>query len=58
MNSAFAHEQVYPHIHPHQPVSHSTDLLLTALYVAGLVFATFLLMKIVIAVVRQIRDKR
>jgi hypothetical protein len=36
MNTAFAHEQIYPHIHPHADTSGWSDILLSVLWLGGL----------------------
>jgi hypothetical protein len=42
MTSAYAHETVYPHVHPHQTSLVSTDVLLSLLWIQGVVVALYL----------------
>lgn len=43
---ALAHDQIYPHIHPHAQSSATMDIVLSLVWIAALVFVALLLVKV------------
>jgi hypothetical protein len=58
INEAFAHETLYPHIHPHASSSFAVDLLFTLLWFAGIAFLVLLLLRVTRQMIHSLLRKR
>jgi hypothetical protein len=57
LNQAFAHETLYPHLHPHAGSNLAMDLLLTLFWLGGIGLLAFLLIQTTRKVIQKTSRK-
>lgn len=57
MNQAFAHAQIYPHLHPHAYTSPILDLILSLLWIGGVALFALLLIRVTRQLIQSRNDK-